>query len=68
MTLGFFFFFSWGWSTFFFFTDNGVLSFFGSELHVHFYMPYTITSTVFLCAIMVGLSGVGGAGEREGTI
>ena len=39
--------------------------FFWSELHVHFYMPYTITSTVFLCAIMVGLSGGGG---REGTI
>ena len=27
-------------------------------------MPYTITSTVFLCAIMVGLSGGGGGDEK----
>ena len=38
--------------------------FFLSELYVYFYMPYTITSTVFLCAIMVCLSGVGGGGEK----
>ena len=49
---------------FFFLLIMEYFFFFLSELHVHFYMPYTITSTVFLCAIMVGLSGVGGGGEK----
>ena len=60
----FVFFFSWGWSTFCF-----------AESEIHFLkwitctfcrMPYTITSTVFFGAIIVGLSGGwGGYGGEE---
>ena len=64
MTLGLFFFSVEGGVLFFFLLIMEYF-FFLSELHVHFYMPYTITSTVFLCAIMVGLSGVGGGARRH---
>ena len=64
MTLGFCFFFQLGVEYFFVLLIMEYFLFFLSELHVHFYMPYTITSTVF-CVCYHGRFKCGGGGDEK---